>query len=81
MPKLGGAALYQRVQAELGPMRFLVTSGCSGPDPQEKRDLPADVPFVAKPWTLAELLDSVRRALDPPVASSSGPGVGAPPAP
>jgi len=67
MPKLGGAALYQRVQTELGPMRFLVASGYSALEAQERQDLPADLPFLSKPWTLAGLLVSVRAALDGPV--------------
>ncbi len=71
MPKLGGAALYQRVRTELGPMRFLFASGYSALEAQWKQGLPADLPFVSKPWTLAELLGGVRAALDAPVPAFS----------
>ena len=70
MPKLGGCALYERVQAEIGPVRFLVASGYAGRDVREDHGLPASVPFINKPWTLEELVAAVRKALETPIGGA-----------
>ena len=68
MPKLGGRGLYDRVQSEIGPVRFLVASGYAGRDVREDHGLPPQVPFINKPWTLEELVTRVREVLAAPLA-------------
>jgi len=67
MPRLGGRGLYDRVQSEIGPVRFLVASGYAGRDVREDHGLPPQVPFINKPWTLEELVARVREVLDSPL--------------
>jgi len=69
MPKLAGPALFRAVR-EIDPgMRFLFTSGYSENDIAMRSLLDPGVPFVAKPWAIADLARQVRAALDaPPVA-------------
>ncbi|MDP2957867.1 MAG: PAS domain S-box protein [Longimicrobiales bacterium] len=68
LPGMGGMALLKAVRALHGPVRFVLTSGYfADPDsPEGARD--PSVPFLRKPWSLAELLAVLRRALaaDPP---------------
>jgi DNA-binding NtrC family response regulator len=66
MPRMGGGELHQRVTSELGPKKFLIASGHARTEAQGADGLPPNVPFIAKPWTLDELLDAVRSALDAP---------------
>jgi PAS domain S-box-containing protein len=66
MPRLGGRGLYDRVQSEIGPVRFLVASGYAGRDVREDHGLPPQVPFINKPWTLEELVTRVREVLEAP---------------
>ena len=72
MPKLGGRGLFERVQAEIGPVRFLVASGYAGREVREDHGLPAHVPFINKPWTLDELVTRVSEALEMPLGVASG---------
>jgi PAS domain S-box-containing protein len=72
MPKLGGRGLYERVQAEIGPVRFLVASGYAGREVREDHGLPAHVPFINKPWTLDELITRVSEALEAPLGVAGG---------
>jgi DNA-binding NtrC family response regulator len=66
MPKLNGPALYRAVR-EIDPgMRFLFTSGYSENDIAMRSLLDSGVPFVAKPWAIADLARQVRAALDAP---------------
>ncbi len=48
---------------------MLFTSGYAARDVQERTMLDRDVPFLAKPWTIAELLRKVREVLDAPVTA------------
>jgi len=66
MPKLNGPELY-RAAREIDPrMRFLFTSGYSEGDIAMRSLLEPGVPFVAKPWSIADLARQVRKALDAP---------------
>ncbi len=65
MPKLGGVALLERVRAEDPGARFLVASGYTSGEARGA-GMRAGVPFINKPWTLPELLERVRQALDAP---------------
>jgi two-component system cell cycle sensor histidine kinase/response regulator CckA len=63
MPGLGGKALYERLRADGDDVPFLFASGYERDD-LEQDDLAAELPFIAKPWTLADLVKRVREALD-----------------
>jgi two-component system cell cycle sensor histidine kinase/response regulator CckA len=68
MPKLNGPALYRAVRQTDPATRFLFTSGYSESDISLRSLLDPGVPFVAKPWTIADLAGRVRQALDAPAA-------------
>ena len=67
MPKLGGEALYRRMLAEGGSPRILFASGYSSKDRAERTGLDPGLPFLAKPWTLPDLVQRVREVLDAPL--------------
>jgi signal transduction histidine kinase/ActR/RegA family two-component response regulator len=68
MPKLNGLGLFRAVR-EMDPgVRFLFTSGYSERDIALRSLLDPGVPFVAKPWAIADLARQVRRALEAPRA-------------
>jgi len=71
MPKLGGAALYQEARREFADLRFLAASGYGAGDAPGSQGPPDGLPFIKKPWTLVELLEGVRQALD---GATPGPG-------
>ncbi len=64
MPKLGGRQLYETLKSEGKRVRVLFTSGYGARDAQVSAELPPDMPFLDKPWTITELLAQVRQALD-----------------
>ncbi len=68
MPKLNGPMLFKAVRGVDPTARFLFTSGYTESDIEQRSLLAPGVPFVAKPWTIAELARQVRRALDTPAA-------------
>jgi signal transduction histidine kinase len=69
MPKLNGPALFRAVR-EIDPgMRFLFTSGYSENDIAMRSLLDPGVPFVAKPWAIADLARQVRAALEAPAVA------------
>jgi PAS domain S-box-containing protein len=63
MARLGGRGLYQIDRREGRTTPFLFTSGYAGAGRGEDPLDPA-MPFLAKPWTSADLLARVRQALD-----------------
>jgi len=64
MPHTGGPELLEALHhAGLAP-RMLLTSGYSAREVQEQVRLDPAIPFLAKPWTVADLLRKVRQALD-----------------
>ena len=65
MPRMGGLALYEAVNKERPGVRFLLTSGYTGEEVRESAPTSVELPFLAKPWTLEELLNAVREALKP----------------
>jgi two-component system cell cycle sensor histidine kinase/response regulator CckA len=75
MPRLGGKELLQALRAAGLATRVLLTSGYPGRGGAPHEDLPEGSHFLAKPWTIAELLVAVRRALEP----GEGDAVSAPP--
>jgi PAS domain S-box-containing protein len=64
MPVMGGAQLYHALRREFGPVRFILTSGYAGREADERMTLDPSLPFMAKPWSLEDLLKQVRGALD-----------------
>ena len=71
MPKLGGAELYQVVRTRQPAMPFLLTSGFSTTEMQERSNIDPAVPCLQKPWTVTELLWSVRDALEGEVGEAA----------
>ena len=73
LPGLGGIELLARLQEEHGPVRFVLTSGYSGRDLAALGGVAA-VPFLRKPWVLADLLTVIRTTLDselPPLENTN----------
>jgi two-component system cell cycle sensor histidine kinase/response regulator CckA len=66
MPRASGPQLLEALRARGTPPRMLFTSGYTARDIHERGLLEADVPFLPKPWTIADLLRKVREALDRP---------------
>ncbi|MBI4542236.1 MAG: PAS domain S-box protein [Gemmatimonadetes bacterium] len=64
MPRLGGSELVEALRLERVEVPVLLTSGYTAPHPRVAPGLPSGLPFLAKPWTIAELLAAVRSALD-----------------
>ena len=64
MPKLGGRALYERLQQEGKRVPFLFSSGYTAREVRESTTLDPSLPFLHKPWTLTELALRVREVLD-----------------
>ncbi|MBI4541674.1 MAG: PAS domain S-box protein [Gemmatimonadetes bacterium] len=68
MPRLTGPELWQVIEREHPGAKILFTSGYTDPGSQETASLPPGLPFLAKPWTINDLLRRVREVLDRPDA-------------
>jgi len=66
MPTLGGPQLMRKLRQAGKRVPVLFTSGYTARDVQETAALDPGLPFLAKPWTIAELLRRVREVLDQP---------------
>ena len=66
MPTLGGPQLFRELRRRGKLARVLFTSGYTARDAQETKALDPGLPFLAKPWTIADLLRRVREVLDQP---------------
>jgi DNA-binding response OmpR family regulator len=64
LPKLSGPELYQAIRAGSGPPRVLFMSGYPARTVQATTHLDPTLPFLHKPWTVAELTAAVRGVLD-----------------
>ncbi len=69
MPGLGGPQLVRELRRSGRSVRVLFTSGYTARDVQETKALEPEQPFLAKPWTVTDLLTRVREVLDQPVAT------------
>jgi PAS domain S-box-containing protein len=69
MPSLGGPQLARELKRAGKRVKVLFTSGYTARDVQETKALEPDQPFLAKPWTISDLLTRVREVLDRPVAT------------
>jgi ligand-binding sensor domain-containing protein/signal transduction histidine kinase/CheY-like chemotaxis protein len=63
MPRMGGLALHDIVSREAPNVRFLLTSGYSGEEMSRNGNWRPDLPFLAKPWTVRDLLAGVQEVL------------------
>ena len=63
MPKMGGRDLYKTLERETYGMKYLFTSGCTAQNIEERNSLDPQLPFLPKPWTLTDLVTSVRDVL------------------
>ncbi len=68
MPKLSGTQLFDAAHAQGYGVRFLFTSGYADADVSKVGPAGRGTPFLRKPWTVAELLGTVRAAIDQPRA-------------
>ena len=73
MPSAGGPELLRALRQEGLGTRILLTSGYTSREVQDLMDVDPSIPFLAKPWTLAELLRAVRAALDAPPSATTPP--------
>ncbi len=64
MPRLGGMEVHEALQKEGGRVRFLLMSGYVSDEAQGRPGGALGVPFLQKPWTIAELARKVREVLD-----------------
>jgi two-component system cell cycle sensor histidine kinase/response regulator CckA len=64
MPKLDGIALYRILRQEGHEVRFLFTSGYSAHEVMRGDQPNGELALLQKPWTLADLTQRVREALD-----------------
>jgi CheY-like chemotaxis protein len=69
MPHAGGPELLRALREAGVAARVLLTSGYPARDVHERTPLDPGVPFLAKPWTIQELVRRVREVLDQPVAT------------
>jgi CheY-like chemotaxis protein len=64
MPQMGGRELVNELQARAAPSKILVMSGYDAQGVMRADALPATARFLAKPFTVDNLLHTVRVALD-----------------
>jgi two-component system, cell cycle sensor histidine kinase and response regulator CckA len=75
LPGLGGAHLARQLRSRSPAFPVIFISGYRGMDDHEPTEIPGDpIPMVGKPFTVAELMQAVRRALDAPRPSLTGVG-------
>ena len=63
MPHMGGRALYETLRGAGKSVPIIFTSGYAARDAAEAERLEASMPYLAKPWTVEQLLDQVRAVL------------------
>ncbi|HTT69067.1 MAG TPA: PAS domain S-box protein [Gemmatimonadales bacterium] len=68
MPHVSGPQLLSALRDAGATPRMLFTSGYATRDVRERALLESGVPFLSKPWTIAELLRKVREVLEAPPA-------------
>jgi PAS domain S-box-containing protein len=64
MPRMSGRQLHEAIRREGLDVGFIFTSGYSALDARESSSLDPSVPYLPKPWSAAELAESVRGVLD-----------------
>ena len=64
MPKLGGRQFHDALREQGENVAVLFSSGYSADEVYQSAILESEVPFIAKPWTIMDLLIRVREVLD-----------------
>ena len=64
MPKLGGRQFHDALREQGENVAVLFSSGYSADEVYQSAILESEVPFIAKPWTIMDLLTRVREVLD-----------------
>ena len=64
MPVMGGPELLRTLRQAGHRVRFLFTSGYRSREVEETATIPPGVPFLSKPWHVADFLGKVRTVLD-----------------
>jgi PAS domain S-box-containing protein len=64
MPRLGGIQLFEQARDDGHAIPFLFTSGYAAGDVLEQPSLASDAAFLRKPWTISDLVSTVRENLD-----------------
>ena len=64
MPRMGGRKLYETLQDRFSGIKFLFATGYADKELKERDALDPSIPVLQKPWTVEELLQSVRGVLD-----------------
>ncbi len=64
MPRMGGRSLYEALKKNDRVPCFMFTSGYTSDEVKERGSLPLEVPFLQKPWTVTDLVRTVREVLD-----------------
>ncbi len=65
LPDGNGMDLLDRIQAQFPHIKALLSSGYTGEHPRLNLMQSSGIPFLQKPYTINQLLESVGRALDP----------------
>ncbi|MEO8619431.1 MAG: two-component regulator propeller domain-containing protein [bacterium] len=65
MPHMSGQEMFEAINSERPGVLMMLTSGYSGDAATMDLPGPVDVPFLAKPWTVHDLLAAVREVLTP----------------
>jgi PAS domain S-box-containing protein len=63
MPRMGGRSLYEALKKKDRMPRFMFTSGYTAKEIEQRGSLPSEVPLLQKPWTVTDLVRSVREVL------------------
>ena len=71
MPELDGRGLYEALRAEGKGVPVVFTSGFVSADMREREGLEPSVPFLEKPWEIADLVRIVRDLAGPPPTPDS----------
>jgi two-component system, cell cycle sensor histidine kinase and response regulator CckA len=72
LPKRTGTQLYEAIRQEPGAPPVLFMSGYPARTVQRSASLDPSLPFLAKPWTVADLTHAVRAVLDTHAPSRVG---------
>jgi len=74
MPKMGGRALYDTLRSAGKQVPIIFTSGYAARETAEAERLDPTLPYLAKPWTVDDLLEKVREVLGGRPRRPSGSG-------
>jgi len=72
LPELTGPEVHTAIGTHASPPPFLFMSGYPASNLRDRISLDPTLPFLPKPWTVEELLKSVREVLSSPVEKRAG---------